>query len=437
MSPALRCCLVLSACAGVEMIWLFLLYRMVAGAVGYRAGDVVSASTFPRPWVMLLLPASLGIWEIAREWVRWRPLRFVVWAAVGAALVLGLLTLGFNTALYVALPACLVLWGEGLRLAWGGAGRGAAIRELQLGIVALVVVLAASYLMDRELPGAGPAAVAGVALGLLGAAFANERGATGTLGRGRWWGTLLLSAAAVGGLALAVLAVVTPGVLETLWQAVIWCGRRVDAFLAMIGNLIPDPAGGSGPMPAAPGAPGAESEIPDGVLPGWLLRIVRTAFSIFVVLCTMAVVWLLSRRLLAFGRRAAQGRGEVESLHGAFRLDLKRWVRALMVRLGGLFRRHGSGETAVAGLHDAPEITSVREMYRLLLRRAARKGIPRQGFETPREYEVILAEALDGERDALRHLTHAYVGARYGAVPPTPSELQELSVAWRRLEHHL
>ncbi|NLT34735.1 MAG: DUF4129 domain-containing protein [Gaiellales bacterium] len=442
MSPALRRCLVLSACAGMEMGWLFLLCRLVAGVVGLRTGEVAAAPTFPPPWVVLLLPVSLGICGLVRRWVGWKAARFVAWAAVGAALMLGLLSLGFNTALYVALPAYVVLWGAGLRLAFGGTARETAVREFQLGIVALVVVLAVSYLMDLELQHAAPTAAACLVLGLLGVAFANERGSMGTLGRGRWWGVLLLSVAAVGGVALLAVAVVTPGVLETLWQAVVWCGRKINTALAMIGNLIPDPTGGTGATPPAPGAPGAESEIPDGVLPGWLLRIVRTAFSIFVVVCTAAVVWLLSRRLFAFGRRATQGRGEVESLHGAFRLDLKRWARALANWLKGFFRRHHFGQTAATLSQGPPEIASVREMYRLLLRRAARKGIPRRGFETPCEYEATLAEAilatsLDGEHGALRRLTNAYIDARYGAVPPTPSELQELGVAWRRLEHHL
>lgn len=436
MNPSLKHRLISLILLGVEASWLYLLFRAAVAVVEVVTGGTVVGPPFPAPWVMLMLPASAFVWELGRGVVKRPLLRFAAWAAVGAAAIAGVQRLCPGVPLYLVLPMAVLLWGAGLRLVLGGVSVEAAIRELQLGILALLAVFAVSSGVQLDLPGAQVAAVICVGLGLLAAALANERGPSGTLGRRRWWAVLLVSAAAVGGIAALVVVLVTPGALETLGRAAGWVWGRVDALLAMIGNLLPDSGGGSGAAMPAPGSQGASSESMDGVLPAWLLRTVRMVFTVFVVVCTAAVVWLLSRRLLALGRRAVEGRGEVESLPGAFRLDLKRYARAIMARVRLLFGWRRAAGTTSAVASDPPEITSVREMYRRLLRRAARRGVARRGFDTPGEYESILAASLDGARADLSRLTAAYVAARYGAVAPSPDELQELTAAWRRLEHH-
>lgn len=116
-----------------------------------------------------------------------------------------------------------------------------------------------------------------------------------------------------------------------------------------------------------------------------------------------------------------------------------RWLRRLLQRLGGRWRRATTPAAApVPAARTAdPEARTVRAMYRAWLAAAARRGRPRRPPQTPAEF---LEEAFDLVPDGateLVTLTRLYEVARYGVPPLPPSVTAEAQMAWARLRDHL
>jgi hypothetical protein len=77
---------------------------------------------------------------------------------------------------------------------------------------------------------------------------------------------------------------------------------------------------------------------------------------------------------------------------------------------------------------------SIRRIYRQMTTLAAAAGYPRAESATPYEYLATLGELWpEGKRES-ELITQAYVQVRYGEVPETKEELEEIRAAWRRLE---
>jgi hypothetical protein len=65
---------------------------------------------------------------------------------------------------------------------------------------------------------------------------------------------------------------------------------------------------------------------------------------------------------------------------------------------------------------------------------AGGSGFPRLESETPYEYLTTLKDAWP-ENTAETHLiTEAYNRVRYGEIPETEAELNQIKAAWKRLE---
>ncbi len=77
---------------------------------------------------------------------------------------------------------------------------------------------------------------------------------------------------------------------------------------------------------------------------------------------------------------------------------------------------------------------SIRQLYQAMCDTAAREGYLRSHSETPYEYLGTLAELWPANLQDARLITEAYVRIRYGEVPETDEELQEIRQAWKRLE---
>jgi hypothetical protein len=77
---------------------------------------------------------------------------------------------------------------------------------------------------------------------------------------------------------------------------------------------------------------------------------------------------------------------------------------------------------------------SIRAIYQQMCRAAAGAGYPRAESETPYEYLRTLAQAWPDHTADTGLITQAYVRVRYGELPETEAELEELRQAWRRLE---
>lgn len=76
---------------------------------------------------------------------------------------------------------------------------------------------------------------------------------------------------------------------------------------------------------------------------------------------------------------------------------------------------------------------SIRRIYQQMAALAASYGYPRASSQTPYEYRQTLAELWPQGQGDSELITQAYVRARYGELPESAQELQELHQAWERL----
>ena len=85
-------------------------------------------------------------------------------------------------------------------------------------------------------------------------------------------------------------------------------------------------------------------------------------------------------------------------------------------------------------LRDWQTAVSIRRIYRKMLRAANANGYPRLQAETPYEFLKTLTQAWPHNRAETQLITNAYVKIRYGELPETEQELNEIKMAWRTLE---
>jgi hypothetical protein len=140
-------------------------------------------------------------------------------------------------------------------------------------------------------------------------------------------------------------------------------------------------------------------------------------------------MWRISAVLVAWMRRriAAAGGAEYERMPGAFRADLLRFLKQLILKLLGLrrlFHRKAGAEPIL------PEIASVRQIYRQFLRWAANAGFPRHLSQTPHEYLYEMVSRLPEAEEDMDLITQQYVRTRYGARLLTGDELHQLEQSW-------
>ena len=77
---------------------------------------------------------------------------------------------------------------------------------------------------------------------------------------------------------------------------------------------------------------------------------------------------------------------------------------------------------------------SIRQLYQAMCNAAAAAGHTRSPSETPYEYLATLGEVWPDNQPEAHLITEAYVRVRYGEIPETEEELQEIRQAWRQLE---
>ncbi len=77
---------------------------------------------------------------------------------------------------------------------------------------------------------------------------------------------------------------------------------------------------------------------------------------------------------------------------------------------------------------------SIRSIYQQMCQAAASVGYARSDTETPYEYLDTLAKVWPDDRPQSMLITEAYIRIRYGEIPETKDELEEIQEAWRMLE---
>jgi hypothetical protein len=252
-------------------------------------------------------------------------------------------------------------------------------------------------------------------------------------------------------LSLLVYSLVSPQALEQARQALSAIGVVYDRFVQLLSELIvlvvtpiflliawlhslfaerhppTSTAQGRGYVP--PTTPAA----------GHLLPALQIGLKIALPLLFLLFIALIARRLLRYRRlrlvASQRGRETRESLW-SWRL-LWSPLRALWLFLLRLFSRRRARSAFQAAQDDlpaAPSARTLREIYRLLLRRAAALGYPRQRHETPSELKERLDAHLPACEPPLGQITDAYIETRYGAAVPEDSELVQVQQAWSALQ---
>lgn len=173
---------------------------------------------------------------------------------------------------------------------------------------------------------------------------------------------------------------------------------------------------------------------------GHLLPALQIGLKIALPLLFLLFIALVTRRLLRRRRlrlTAHQRSRETRESLWSWRLLLTPF-QALWRFLLRLFSHRKSRRGSPATPDDlpaAPSARTLREIYRLLLRRAAALGYPRLRHETPSELKERLDAHLPASEPPLSQITDAYIETRYGAVVPEEAELSQVQQAWTALEH--
>ncbi len=104
-----------------------------------------------------------------------------------------------------------------------------------------------------------------------------------------------------------------------------------------------------------------------------------------------------------------------------------------------LLRRKTSdnGEKRVEGVEvtGAPAVRTVREIYRVFLKRAERAGHRRKRDETAYEFQQRLIPQVPQIEPQINQLTESYTRVRYGESQPDEVELASVRQVWQELEH--
>lgn len=110
------------------------------------------------------------------------------------------------------------------------------------------------------------------------------------------------------------------------------------------------------------------------------------------------------------------------------------WLRSLRMRLFGnpLSDAAPLGVSLTQAGTEPTSVTTIRQVYRQLLRLGAALGLPRARNATPYEYLTRLQEHLKPEEDLVA-ITEAYVRTRYSPVTAGEIEIGEVQNSWERV----
>jgi hypothetical protein len=365
-----------------------------------------------------------------------------------------------------------VLWGVGAYRASQGLDYETAYRTFRLGLIAVVLASFLASLLAQPGVGAIWEGVGGVALWFVGwslcalalgnrEALRQETGQVDT----RFWGALL-----VGSLACVLLVAVASGsftlggvfqliqlVVGTLVALVLlvvyWAVYALFWLMSLARLPIRPPSRTQTPTPTPTPAPITGETSSD-----WLERLRRQLdlsapitispelqailTALTAILLVGLAAWLVSRGLGRTRRvRVKDAHEERESL-GSWQLlwvQVRAWIDTLLER----FRKSVTTEAVEVAeddltlLEGRPEwvgTLSVRQIYAKMQWLAGRLGYPRAPQQTPTEYLRVLSAAMPELRGDFTRITAAYIEARYGGAPVSPSAALAATEAWRRAE---
>lgn len=437
--------------AGLELAWLYALLHSVARGMRIEVSVPSLLLLYALSFVLALgLRAALRSARAAAaiSWLAWPVVTLAAlmillypdarladasWAAVMRHALSGVIHEP-EAAAFIVMAGGIVWW-LGRRLGTSRMAYETVVTEFQLGLAVLTISLFIGHTVGVDQPAAIPVAVGFVGLGLLGAAATRTDDGSGLLffrQRGTWWGMLLIGVSLVLLLGLLAGALFTPELMQIIIRGIRGLWELIERLFSAIAGLFS--SGSEAEVPPGlevPPMPESEGNGGSWGLPEWLSRPLRFVYGILVAGVLILAAWRIASQLFGWMRRRAGRAGvQLESLPGAFRLDLATLFRRLFAWAKKLLTFGGSHRRS----HDEPApTTSVRRLYADMLRWGAKSGFPRGPSETPCEYQRTLCAALPAYRADVSLITAGYVRARYGAEPPSETEIHELRESRRRL----
>ena len=170
-----------------------------------------------------------------------------------------------------------------------------------------------------------------------------------------------------------------------------------------------------------------------------LIPILKVVLPIaFILLLLLLIRWALRRRRVQLVAKR-QDEEVRESLWSwsLFWAQLKAFLHAPLLLIWRFFSRRPAevgDQAAPEIIEGGPTARSIREIYRMLLKRAAGRGYAREKAETPYEFEQRLNEKTPLAEPRLEIITEAYATTRYGGFEPDESEVARVRGAWAEVE---
>ena len=415
-------------------------------------------------WLWPVYPAAFLLNRLLRrlEWGRYR-----CYAINGLALALGILLL-IKTQLYAGYslvdgswlstlgenmsqvfqafqPEVLAITGCGL-LFWRGwhlARHGATFTEVgtsfQFGLSILLIVLFISHLTGVSFSNAILLVIIFSFLALVGMGLCRSTEVVaGQAGISTQKPQLLV--AVVGLILLLGLLVgsfITSDLLHLLLDALRWLWVIILKIIGFLLSLLPESAPAE-PPPSIP-MPMPEGPPSETFHPWTLPEPIRDILGKLVMFGLLALILLAMYRVFSDIwhrlRSVMSGGATIEPLSMTFRANiLSALMRFVYRALGILFPWRLAHRHKKVTECQSEEVSSIRHVYRSLLRWGAEAGCPRRVNETPYEYLETLEPVLptDGQGQ-LSCITEAYVTARYRQNWESGEPLQQVKESWEKL----
>jgi hypothetical protein len=347
----------------------------------------------------------------------------------------------------VMTTAGALLWWGGGRVEKASPGHALFLGEFQFGVAMLLIVFFVDGQRGASIPGLYGLTLLFFLFALLGLALAHGQSGRGwifTGQRGRWLGLLVMVVCLVMTSGLLLGSILRPDLLSLIYEllkaAWTFITDLIARVLSFLFSLFPAPESKGirlpppqiSPMDRDPSFLVKLFRIPEAVR-----RVGEIAVGCLWILLFLIALWRISSSILAWlTRKVMCLEGvEVEPLSGAFLEDLRSLARFVTRQLARVWRWLGR-ITGWKGCSDTArwEEPAAREVYRKVLRWAARKGCPRDRAQTPREYLGALAKAFPDARWDLAYITHQYVRVRYSSMPPSPKAMEKMKASWNRLK---
>jgi hypothetical protein len=145
-------------------------------------------------------------------------------------------------------------------------------------------------------------------------------------------------------------------------------------------------------------------------------KLLPVLIMVFIVLLVALALGQIFRMARQPAKSDATSLGPLDGIGG---LESPGGIRGLLDRLGFLKRWRAA--------------TSIRRIYRSMSEMAGDHGYPRLEYETPYEYLDTLEIAWPNQTEQTRIITEAYIQVRYGEIPESKDELDQIVIAWDQL----